>query len=158
MVHEHLSMNFQKAFINPGESQKVNSENPFSLETIGWIQYHPYSHHSNLILNDIDASPAILEELKHFKNAGGSSVVECTTYGIQRDAKFLHELSLSTGLNIIAGTGYYVASFQQELLPWSEEQLAQLMHDEIFTGCKEASDVRCGLIGELGCSFPLQSI
>lgn len=157
MVHEHLSMDFHKAFVNPKDCESNYSENPFTLENVGWIRYHPYSHHSNLNFNDADTSHAVLEELKHFRKVGGGAIVECTTHGIERNAQFLLDLSLSTGVKIIAGTGYYVASFQQESLTWSEEQLAQQMYDDICKGCKEAPNVKCGLIGELGCSFPLQS-
>lgn len=159
MVHEHLSMNFHKAFVSPRDIDSKNADNPFSLDNVGWIRYNPYSHHSNLVFNDTDTSHAINEELMYFKKNGGGSIVECTTHGIERNAKFLLDMSTFTGINIIAGTGFYVASFQQELLySWTEEQLAQEMHNDICEGCREAPNVRCGLIGEIGCSFSLQSM
>ena len=41
---------------------------------------------------------------------GGGTVVENTTIGVERDIKFLRQLSQATGVHIVAGTGIYHAS------------------------------------------------
>lgn len=159
MVHEHLSMDFNVAFVKPMDADLQKSVMPFSLETLGWIRYNPYSHQPNLQLNDTDSERAIVEEMKHYRAVGGSSIVECTTHGISRKAQFLFDLSILTGVNIIAGTGYYVAAAQDsKLFVEPIEQLAEVMRTEQLEGCMEAREIRCGLIGEIGCSYPLHSM
>jgi phosphotriesterase-related protein len=157
LVHEHLSMNFEVAYVQPDEVDGNKINLPFSLENLGWIRYKPYSHRSNLLLNDADCEEAIVTEMQNYKQLGGGSLVECTTHGIYRKAAFLREISQKTGLNIIAGTGYYVAaSFRDEaLLSLPIEKLVEVIRSEIIDGCAEAADVRCGIIGEIGCSWPL---
>jgi len=156
LVHEHLSMSFDVAYVPPSSENAGKSSMPFSMENLGWIRYNPYSHQSNLKLNDKECETAIASELAMYRAAGGGTIVECTTHGIERKANFLRELSESTGVKVITGTGYYVAaSHRHEMYEEPIEHLITLMHDEIVDGCKEAPQVRCGIIGELGCSWPL---
>jgi phosphotriesterase-related protein len=158
MVHEHLSMNFDVAFVKPIETDVHKSTMPFSMESLGWIRYNPYSHQQNLHLNGTECEQAIIAEMKHYHSVGGGSIVECTTHGISRKAQFLHDVSLLTGVNIIAGTGYYVAASQDsKLFVEPIEKLAEVMRTEQTEGCLEAPAIRCGLIGEIGCSYPIHS-
>ena len=157
LVHEHLSMGFDVAYVQPRERDASNTNLPFAIENLGWIRHNPYSHHSNLQLNDQGAEDAIMAEMQLYKDLGGGSVVECTTHGIFRKAAFLRDISQRTGVNIIAGTGYYVAASHRDdaLFSLPVEKLAEVMRSEIVDGCSEAADVRCGIIGEIGCSWPL---
>ncbi|EFX84407.1 hypothetical protein DAPPUDRAFT_187750 [Daphnia pulex] len=158
MVHEHLSMNFDVAFVKPIETDVPKSTMPFSMETLGWIRYNPYSHQPNLHLNGTECEQAIIAEMKHYHSVGGGSIVECTTHGISRKAQFLYDVSLLTGVNIIAGTGYYVAASQDsKLFVEPIEKLAEVMRTEQTEGCLEAPTIRCGLIGEIGCSYPIHN-
>ena len=151
-------MSFDVAYIKPNKSEELKSNQPFSLKNVGWIRYNPYSHQGNLQLNGRDCEESVLDELKNFHLNGGGTIVECTTHGISRKAQFLRDASLQTGVKIIAGTGYYVAASQHSKIHESSiEQLADVMRSEQLEGCLEAQDVRCGLIGEIGCSFPLHS-
>ncbi len=156
MTHEHLSMNFDVAYVPPKENEAHKAALPFVMENLGWIRYNPFSHQSNLQLNGPECESAILLEMEQYRAAGGGTIVEATTQGITRNAKFLHHVSQSTGVNIIAGTGYYIAASQQASL-FSEpvEKLAEVMRSEIIDGCLDAPDIRCGVIGEIGCSWPL---
>lgn len=152
-------MSFEVAYVKPKDVEKHKSTSPFSMENLGWIRYNPYSHEHNLKLNDKECEEAIMNEIKYFKTVGGGSIVECTTHGISRKAQFLRDVSLETGINIIAGTGYYVAASQNSnIFIEPVEKLAEVMRTEQLEGCLEAPNVRCGLIGEIGCSYPLHSI
>lgn len=156
LTHEHLSMTFDVAYVEPKDSEKSKTLLPFSMENLGWIKYNPYSHRLNLQMNGEDCEEAVESEMKRFLAAGGNSIVECTTHGISRNGSFLRKVSEITGVNIIAGTGYYVAASQRDaVLNKPIEELMCAMRDEILHGCLEAPNVKCGLIGEIGCSYPL---
>lgn len=57
----------------------------------------------------LDEQEAI-DEAMIFIKAGGRTVVDVTVNGIGRDPKALARISRITGLNVVMGAGYYVAS------------------------------------------------
>ena len=67
--------------------------------------YFRYSHKNNLTLTDTAGENAVTDSLKHFKAAGGGCIVENSTYGMNRNSNSLKQISIETGLHIIAGTG-----------------------------------------------------
>ena len=50
----------------------------------------------------------MISEVGYFKECGGGSIVEATTVGINPDWEFLKQVSESTGVHIVAGTGHYM--------------------------------------------------
>jgi len=64
-----------------------------------------YSVPYNLKLDDADSKAVMVDEINYFKALGGRTIVENTTHGISRNIKLLKQLSLDTGVNIVAGTG-----------------------------------------------------
>ena len=41
----------------------------------------------------------------NFQENGGGTIVEQSTYGLQRDIQFLKKLSQLSGIHVVAGTG-----------------------------------------------------
>ena len=50
------------------------------------------------------------DELLLYRAAGGRTVVDPTNRGLSRDPLALARVSRATGLNIVMGSGYYVAA------------------------------------------------
>lgn len=48
-----------------------------------------------------------------------------------------------------------MAAQKKETLGISVEQMVDVMSRELTIGCEDAPDVKCGFIGEVGCSWPL---
>lgn len=106
MTHEHLTMTFECSYSPPPPGDEAVAENPFQMQHMHWLRQNPYSCHENLLLkNETDA---VREELLAYKRAGGGTMVENTTTGIDRDMATLKKLATDTGVHIIAGAGYYV--------------------------------------------------
>lgn len=106
MTHEHLTMTFECCYVPPAPGQVDNSTARIELKNVHWLQQNPYSHRENLLLcQEIEA---VRDELVCFKKAGGGTIVENTTTGITRDLLALRQLAKDTGVNIVAGAGYYV--------------------------------------------------
>jgi len=104
---------------------------------------------------DSTAQNDVLKEMKELKSAGGATVVENTTFGIQRDLDFLRKVQKESGVNVVLGTGYYVEKVHPgDMKAKTVEFLAEFMRSEIEDGC-EGTDLKCGAMGELGCSWPL---
>jgi len=155
LPHEHLFMEHAKAnFIEPsGASDRALAYKPVSLEILSWLHYHPGENVDNMRL--LDEQEAI-DEAMLFKKAGGNTIVDVTNVGIGRDPKALARVSRATGLNIIMGAGYYLgSSHPAELSAKTEDDITEEIVRDINVGV-DNGEIRAGIIGEIGCSWPLQ--
>ena len=128
LTHEHIKMDYKCCLRLPwreSDAEKMtNSE--FNLANLGWIHQNPYSHKFNMAIGD-EPFEDIVAELNLFKQEGGQSIVEVTTVGIARDVEYLAKAASATGLNIIAGTGYYLDStLPAEVKSSSVEELTKV--------------------------------
>jgi phosphotriesterase-related protein len=57
------------------------------------------------VFNDAETHAAVLYEMVLYKQFGGGSIVENSSHGLQRNVKFMKEVSQKTGVHVIAGTG-----------------------------------------------------
>lgn len=133
-----------------------------TLSNIGFIRQNPYSNKYNTIFNDDDAFQAVLEDLRIYKQCGGSSIVDNTSHGIGRNFKALYELSTLSGVNVISGTGHYLQSAQKpDTIKLTVEQLAEIYTKDIVEGANikldngETVNVKCGFIGEVASDYPI---
>ncbi len=140
-------------FTPPSEaSQKHKAYQPVSLENLGWVTYNPFRNQDNLLLLDIETA---ISEAMLFKRAGGGTIVDATTIGIGRDPKALAAIARATGINVVMGAGYYVdAVHPAELSEKTEAEIAGEIVADITTGV-DGTGVRAGIIGEIGCTWPL---
>uniref|UniRef100_A0A8C4U4K0 N-acetyltaurine hydrolase n=1 Tax=Falco tinnunculus TaxID=100819 RepID=A0A8C4U4K0_FALTI len=153
LTHEHLTMNYSSCFCPPSPGQEPLCDGPIEMKNLFWIKQNPYSHKENLLL--YQETDAVKEELLHFKEAGGGTIVENTTTGIGRDMNTLKKLAEETGVHIIAGAGFYVDStHSSQTQAMTVEQLTGIIVDEILNGA-DGTNTKCGVVGEIGCSWPL---
>ncbi|XP_049953158.1 phosphotriesterase-related protein [Schistocerca serialis cubense] len=156
LTHEHFSLTFQKFYVEPPQQLQNYLHGGITLENAGLIRQYPYSNKYNLTFDDKETHAAVLTEMQMFNEFGGGTIVENTSHGLNRNIPLMIEVSQKTGIHVVAGTGYYVAGLQpQSTLQMSIEDLANVMHSELTEGCFEDKSVRCGFIGEVGCSWPL---
>ncbi|XP_078605422.1 N-acetyltaurine hydrolase-like [Branchiostoma floridae x Branchiostoma japonicum] len=153
MTHEHLVADFSCFQSKPSQHAPHLGNVSFTMENLGFIRQHPYNFAENLNLHGEENH--MVEELNFFKQNGGSSVVECTTLGLSRDVGKLKKISMATGVNVICGTGYYTANTHPSNMDsLTQDQLVSTMVNDITRGA-DGTDVRCGVIGEIGCSWPM---
>jgi phosphotriesterase-related protein len=153
LPHEHVLVDLGKFFdepTDPIEKDYANAE--VTLENLGWVRFNHRRSRDNLVLSDVQSQT---EELRRFKQAGGGTVVELTPACAGQDVAGLVALSEATGLHVIASTGVYLDEFQSEQTrAMSPEQLGARMVRDITKGIN-GGEVRAGIIGEMGCSWPL---
>ncbi|KAK3089946.1 hypothetical protein FSP39_007871 [Pinctada imbricata] len=123
-----------------------------SLDNLWFVNQNPYGCLPNLRL--CDENEAVIEEIKFFKKHGGGTIVENTTTGIKRDVEFYQRVAKEAGVNVIAGTGYYVEKSRPDTLKMTEEEMVENMRTDILHGA-DSTNIRCGIVGEIGCSWPL---
>ena len=151
-MHEHVFIDLCACTPLHGGWLQARGEEKVALENLGWVRYDPFRNFDNLRL--LDEKMAIYE-IGLFKAAGGGTIVDATTIGIGRDPVALVNVAKATGVNIVMGAGYYVdVVHPSDMDDRSEEQLASQIIDELTVGVG-TTGVRAGIIGELGCSWPL---
>ena len=154
LTHEHLLIDGKLIFTEPsGASERGLAYEKVSWSNLSWLRYHPYENLDNMRL--LDEQEAINEALL-YKQAGGRTIVDVTNIGIGRDPKALARISQATGLNVVMGSGYYTAPcLSPEISAKTEEEITDEIVRDITVGVG-ASAICAGLIGEIGCSWPLQ--
>ena len=153
LIHEHLFIDGKCLFAEPeGASERALAYEPVDWHNLSWLRYHPYENLDNMRL--LDEQEAI-DEATLFKKAGGGTIVDVTITGIGRDPKGIARVSRATGLNVVMGSGYYTAnSLGAEMATKTEEEISAEIINDITVGVG-GTGIRAGLIGEIGCSWPL---
>jgi phosphotriesterase-related protein len=153
LPHEHLVSDGAAWFVEPQEAtEKALARAKVSLETLCWIRYHWFQNLDDMLM--LDEREAV-EEILHFKWAGGQTVVEMSNHGLGRDPQALARISRITGLHILMGCGYYfAASMPKGFEAKSEEEIAAEIVSDITQGVG-TTGIKAGYIGEIGTSWPL---
>ena len=153
LPHEHLFIDLRNQFTEFDDSEKQRvSRDEVSLRNLGALRRNPYAVKDNLCLDDMET---IVEEVMFFKNRGGNTIVNCTPIGTGRNAAKLKEVAKRTGLNIIAGTGYYTYDTHPEQMgEWTAEEIAGQIVRELTEGIED-TQIKAGVIGEIGTSHPI---
>lgn len=113
-----------------------------------------YSNKSNIF---VDSEDDLIDELKLFKSSGGGTICDLTITGIRTKPQSLPLLSRTTGVHIVHGSGYYTKRFiPPDVKDMTVDEIAKSIVEEVEGGLPGTSPpVRCGVIGEIGCSWPL---
>ena len=153
MTHEHILGSFDGVFPVPVEaSYRGRYEAPFRINLLGWINNGRWPNSENTKLDDI---PTQIEEVGLYKQFGGAALVDATNIGIGRDPIGLARISRATGVHIVMGSSFYVASrHPADMGERTEESLTEQIVGEVLNGVGNTR-VKSGVLGEVGCSFPL---
>lgn len=125
---------------------------PVPASSLGIVMMH---EHLALALGPqqtVDDMEELAEELADLQSYGCRTVVELSNIGMGRDVSRLVTLARTSGMHIIAGTGFYVQNWHPEWVAHrSVDELAELMVKELEQGIED-SGVCAGVIGEIGTS------
>jgi phosphotriesterase-related protein len=150
LPHEHIQM----AFPEPAGPTKYPElwDRPVSIEILGKLRRDIWSCRDNLRLDDPDLA---VEEIASFRQRGGGTIVDVTPVGLGRDVAAVKRIAERTGVHIVVGTGYYVASgHPPEVAARSMREIMEWMVREVRIGIEDTG-ARAGMIGEIGVSTPV---
>ncbi|WP_174021032.1 phosphotriesterase [Agrobacterium fabrum] len=150
LMHEHILNDCRCWWHAPKTPERQYLAEGFvCMEILGELRQDPFVNKHNITLDD---EPLAIAELKDFVAAGGQTVVEPTCQGIGRNPLAMRRISQATGLNIVMGAGYYLASSHPEKVAGlTVDAIANEIVQEARHGV-DGTDVRIGLIGEIGVS------
>lgn len=151
--HEHILIDLRNQFTcHPEVTRTWYAEQKVNIRNLDVLSRDPYAVRDNLLMNDVRLAE---RELLEFKKAGGDTVVDATSLGLGRDPEALLRLSRATGLNVIAGSGYYTYdTHPRDMEARSVEQIAEEIVRDITVGM-QGTGIRAGVIGELGTSVEI---
>jgi phosphotriesterase-related protein len=148
--HEHIFVDITAYYKKPNKAQlRKYSLDVVNLKNLGFIKRNVFKVRDNLILNDPEIS---IEELLEYKEAGGKTIVDVTNSGMGRNPKSLEYVSRKTGLNIIAGCGFYIEQSHPSFISRaSVDQISETIITETIKGINNTG-ILPGIIGEIGVS------
>ncbi len=153
LTHEHLLIDLSPIVHEPVEASRRDLYHAeLSPETLGYIRYFHWANRSNSQLLDVDTA---IDEAKLYRQYGGRSMVDATSIGIARDPVALARISRATGVNVIMGAAFYVNDAHPRYVEDCDaEELAEQIVADVTEGV-DGTGIKSGIIGEVGCSWPL---
>ena len=148
LMHEHILCELTPR----GRRGATKDEVVITLENVFDVTYRPNDYPGNHRLQDIAIA---LKEVSRYATLGGGTVVEMTTGGLEPDPVNLSRISARTGVNIVLGAGFYTEPYQdEETLCLDADEMTEIIVGQMTDGAW-GTDICCGIIGEIGCSWPL---
>ena len=145
LIHEHLMVNL-RCYWDPSDDPDA-AFLPLAPERLGRIRANPFAVRDNLL---IDEPQVMAGELRTYREAGGATIVDVTPPGLGRDVRTLEWLAVETGVNVVAGCGYYIKETHPPgMESRSVDELATEMIGDITVGM-DGTDLKAGVIGEIG--------
>lgn len=149
MFHEHVLFDI----VPPGAAGDRNAE--ITPENRWQVDYRSNETPANAHQQDVAVATG---ELTAFAADGGSLIVDQSVAGLARDAAGLAAVSAASGVHVVAAAGTYTAPFlSPETRIATAETLADRFTAEVMVGL-DGTGVRAGLIGEIGCSWPIEPV
>lgn len=148
LMHEHILCDLRDPATREDGTQwpEITMENRFQ------INYFQNRNPANMLLDEDNVA---VRDLKLFHEAGGGAIVELTIGGLRPQPERLAAIAAEAGVNIIIGAGYYVDAYLPKAIRNVDiDALQSIMSSQLSDGAW-GSDVRAGIIGEIGCSWPL---
>jgi phosphotriesterase-related protein len=147
LMHEHLLWDIRTPAMqaDPDQGPEIDLCNCWQ------INYGTRKAPNNLVFFDADIAA---DEVAKMRTAGGRSIVELTVGRLKPNPDGLVDIARRAGVHIVMGCGYYVDEYQD---PANRERNVDDFAKEIIEQVLEGawgSDVRAGIIGEIGCQTP----
>lgn len=154
LPHEHIFGDCDMYWY-PGDDPRANSDRqatPTVDNLWHWME-NPVANRGNLHLSDEQDA---IDELSVLPELGVNTVVNLSPIDMGRNVTGLRAASRATNVNIVAGTSYYVAaSLSEDVKSQDQDSITQRIVDDITVGM-DGTDVRAGIVGEVGLSWPLE--
>jgi len=148
MFHEHVLFDI----VPPGT--RGNRDAAIEMHNRWQVNYRSNEAPANAHQSDPDIAA---EELRFFATEGGSLIVDQSVGGLARDPEGLVQVARSSGVHVVACAGSYTAAYLAESMTEMDvDSLTKRYINEVTQGL-DGTSIRAGLIGEMGCSWPMDA-
>ena len=150
LTHEHIFNNmssWHQRTHSRGWDPDDFASRPVTQDILWDLKQDPFGNIDNCALQDLATA---VEEVSRYAAMGGVTILEATGANIGRDLVRLREVSTATGVNIVAGAGFYLESSQDDQTKASS---VDELTERILADLREGEQgIRPGMIGEIGVS------
>ena len=148
LMHEHILCDLR----DPATRDCGCAGPEITIENRFEINYFQNRNQANMLLDDTGVAE---RELARFGAAGGRTIVDVTVGGLRPQPEELAALAKATGILVVFGAGYYVDAYLPDGVGTMDtEGLAGSLIEQLTDGAW-GTRRRAGLIGEIGCTWPL---
>ena len=158
LAHEHVFFDLRAYWDPSGLHDESIGEAPFDARFAGLARWDGAAIRDNLAFLPEQDYDLMKEEVGDFQDAAGEGacLVELSNLGLAPAPAQLRRLSEDLDMHIVAGCGAYVHAAHPEWVEnASADDLTEYLHREVTEGIA-GTDVRPGIIGEIGTSEDLQ--
>lgn len=150
LMHEHLQNDCSCWWHPPTDpARQYLVDAPVSIELLSELRNDPFVNKHNIALDDLALT---IDEVRQFAAVGGRTIVDPTCRGIGRDPVKLRQIAEQSGVQVVMGAGYYLASsMPRDFHDLTIDAIADQIVDEALTGV-DGTTAKIGLIGEIGVS------
>lgn len=149
LIHEHVLFDIAPPGRDRSDGDDLTMNNRWQTD------YLSNANPGNARQQDVDIAALELRALAH---EGGELIVDQSVDGLARDAEGLRQASLTSGCDVVVAAGTYTAPYLgADILAFDVDALAQRFVGELTDGV-DGTSIRAGLIGEIGCSWPLEPV
>lgn len=149
MMHEHVLFDIVPPGAQGDRATVIDARNRWQID------YRSNECPANAHQTDVAVATG---ELTAFKADGGALIVDQSVAGLARDARGLAQAAETAGVHVVASAGIYTAPFlDAATLAMDTDALTARFTGEITEGL-DNTGIRAGLIGEIGCSWPLEPV
>jgi phosphotriesterase-related protein len=153
LMHEHILWDVTRPEVQAAAEAAGTPPVTITLDNVWEINRRSTRDYGNQSNQD---HAVALAELIRLRESGGAAIVDLSNFGLKPDPEGLRALSRASGVAIVQGAGYYVDEYiPDEMKDKSVDRLTREIVDQVTTGCW-GTDVRAGIIGEIGCMWPLR--
>ena len=153
LMHEHILWDVTRPEVQAAAEAAGIPPVTITLDNVWEINRRSTRDYGNQSNQD---HAVALAELIRLRESGGAAIVDLSNFGLKPDPEGLRALSRASGVAIVQGAGYYVDEYiPDEMKDKSVDRLTREIVDQVTTGCW-GTDVRAGMIGEIGCMWPLR--
>jgi phosphotriesterase-related protein len=155
LTHEHLFIAGDGGYCDHGdELAETSPDGVPRLDTLWHWRENIDINRGNLRLDNEDVAT---KEVSALRDYGIGTLLDLTSVGLGGNIRAVERVSVATGLNIVAGTGYYTGGSQSpEVLCTSEDDMVNRIVRDIEEGI-DGTGICAGVIGEVGVSWPLKA-
>lgn len=149
LMHEHVLFDIVPPQATGDRHATIDISNRWQID------YRSNDNPANAHQQDVDIASA---ELSTLAADGGGLIVDQSVGGLARDALGLLQASRASGVAVVACAGLYTESYLDDAtLALDVDALTERFILEVTVGL-DGTNVRAGLIGEIGCSWPLAAV
>jgi phosphotriesterase-related protein len=153
LAHEHLLFDLRCLWEPPPAERAHLADAELTDDNRDEILRDGYHSRRNLHLDDAGLA---IDEITRFRDAGGRSVIDLTTIGLEPNPEELRRISAASGVHVVAGAGYYRRKTIPEPVDGlSIEALAEQLLEAVTIGFP-GTTIRAGILGELGTDSPIR--